>query len=128
MQVRVYNDNKIDHVENFKGQSFNIPAGGYIEMEREDAVLFRGQFFPPKFNKSGIQEIESMKMIRIQPIVEQAEESKLEKKEQSKKTELVCMKCGFEAKSKAGLSAHIRSNHTASMVDDDAKEALIKEL
>jgi len=120
-KVRVRNGNKIDHVEMFKGQTIKIPAGGYIEMEDEDAVLFKSQFRTPKFDKSGRnQTLESMKVLSIEPIVNGAE------KEKPVAEDFVCHACGKKAANKAGLLAHIRANHTELMVDDEAKKEMQK--
>jgi hypothetical protein len=117
--VRVWNDNVIDHKEMFKGTMLNIPSKGSIEMDSEEAVLFRGQFYPPKFNKGGVQTIESMKCIRVEEIKSGA--SKEPAKEEHK-----CMKCGEVAASAAGLKSHIRHKHIDSLVDDDAKKELLE--
>jgi len=119
MRVRIVNNNVFDHVEKFRGDTVRIPAGGFIEMEREDAVLFKSNFFPPKFNGNGLQTPESMKMLKLEPIPEkeQAPEIPVEK-------DLVCQACGFVAKSAAGLKSHIRSNHAHLMVDDEARDKL----
>lgn len=42
--VNVYNDNIHPHREQFKGDWLEIPAGGSIKMEWEEAQEFRGQF------------------------------------------------------------------------------------
>lgn len=120
-RVRVVNFNEVMHVENFKGDTLRIPAGGSIEMEEEDAILFKGNFRTPVKLKDGSQTLESMKKIRIEPIL-----SADSLKEEKKPDPNVCHKCGFSAKSNAGLLAHIRANHIESMVDEDAKEAMQK--
>lgn len=117
--VRVWNDNVIDHEEKFKGMQIKIKSKGFIEMDSEEAVLFRGQFFPPKFDKGGIQTIESMKRIRVEDIKGAVEAQKPESH--------VCMKCGHEAASAAGLKSHIRHKHIDAMVDEDAKAELLEE-
>ena len=122
-KTRVYNDNKIEHVEMFKGQAIRIAPGGYVEMEDEDAVLFKSQFRTPKFDKSGRnQTLESMKVLRLEPVVNGAE------KEAPQDEAFRCHKCGKTAANKAGLLAHIRANHVESMVDDDAKKEMQKGL
>jgi len=120
-KVRVYNDNDVVHRERFKGVDYSIKPGEFIEMEDEDAVLLLGQFRSIVKMKSGLQTKESMKILRMVPI-----EKPGASKEDEKAHEHVCMKCGFKAQNKAGLSAHIRANHLESMVDDDAKKELQK--
>ena len=53
MTVRVWNDNKFEHHEKFRGKQISIPAGGYVEMTADDAVLFKSQFTPMMKNKGG---------------------------------------------------------------------------
>lgn len=118
--VQVWNDNSVDHVEKFRGDEIKIKSKSFIVMDSEDAYLFKGQFFPPKFNKSKLQTIESMKCIRI------VEDFNV-KKEVSKTDANSCMKCGFKAESQAGLKSHIRSKHVDSMVDEDAKKEITAE-
>lgn len=125
--VRVYNDNKHEHTEKFKGSTISIPPGGYVEMTRDDAVLFRGQFKPMMRNKGGKEDPRGFKMIRIDDTPYSPEQmvKDVVKENEDKNT---CQACGFVAASAAGLSAHIRHNHQHQMVDDDAREALAKEL
>lgn len=121
-KVRVYNDKLIEHVEKFKGDTFKIPAGGFIEMEDEDAVLFKSQFRTPIFDKGRNQTLESMKRIRVAPIPEQ--KGAVAKADESEP--LRCMACNFIADSKAGLKSHVRAKHADAMVDDDARKELQK--
>jgi hypothetical protein len=122
--VRVYNDNVVDHKESYKGEDINIPAGGFIVMDRDEAVQFKSKFFPPKFDKGGQQEITSMKRIRLAAIPKE-EQKDSAKPAPEDAEEHRCMACGFTAKSGAGLKSHIRSNHGEIMVDDDAKKELM---
>lgn len=122
--VRVWNDNVYEHTERFRGAMVTIPAGKFIEMPAEDAVLFKSQFTPIIRGKSGVDDPRGFKKIRIeynpQPIVEDV----VAKHEQS----LTCQACGFVAKTDKDLKSHIRSTHVAQMLDDDAREALVKEV
>jgi hypothetical protein len=102
--VRVYNDNKVKHVEKFKGDMIEIPAGEFLEMQRDEAVQFKSQFFPPIFDKAKNQTLESMKCIRLAPL-----SGELEAKPEEPKHN--CMKCGQDFKSLAGLNSHIRAKH-----------------
>lgn len=43
-KVKVWNDNVFDHSEKFKGEALKIPAGGFIEMDHEEAYEFAAQF------------------------------------------------------------------------------------
>jgi len=119
-KVRVYNDNKWPHAEKFRGEMITLDPGAFVEMEREDAVLFKSAFTSPKFDKGGLQRPESFKMIRIEQIVDQAKDVTAPTGEHN------CMACGFTAQSAAGLKSHIRSNHQGQMIDDDARESISK--
>ncbi len=50
-QVKVWNDHDREHVEQFKGETLRIPAGGHILMDYIDAVDFKGQYFAPPGQK-----------------------------------------------------------------------------
>lgn len=118
-KVRVYNDNKFPHTEKFRGEYLTIEAGQFIEMEREDAVLFKSAFVPPRYDKGGLQKPESYKMIRLETIKEQAPDAPT--------SEHICQACGFTAATAAGLKSHIRSQHAGQMLDDDARQDIMKD-
>ena len=119
-KVRVYNDNRFEHRENFRGEMKIIPAGKFIEMEREDAVLFKSQFFQPKYDKGGLQDPTTYKMIRLEKIEEQAKDAEPE--------EFRCHACNFSSQTKQGLAAHVRAKHAGQMVDDEARKKLVEGL
>lgn len=119
-RVMVRNLNQFDHTEKFRGEMITIKAGEAIEMEREDGVLFKSQFYQPKFDKGGLQMPESYKMIRLEPI-----ESKVP--DVAGQSDHVCMACGFTSQTAAGLKSHIRHNHAGQMLDDKAREDLTNE-
>ena len=66
--VRVWNKNVHDHEEKFKGVVYNIPAGGYIEMNHFEAVEFKSQFKAPVFLKGGVPDPKHYKKIVLEPI------------------------------------------------------------
>lgn len=110
--VKVYNRNSFDHVEKFKGGIVTIKANSFIEMDYEEANLFLGQMFPPKFDKNGLQKKESFKRLEI----DQADKKKAElhlrnEKDEKAKRIFVCMACGEEFKSKKELLKHCDENH-----------------
>lgn len=123
-QVRVYNDNTFEHREQFKGQNIVIAPGKFVEMDRGEAVLFKGQFFQPRFLADGVQDPRSFKRIRLEAIVEEKGKGKGKKAKKSDAPEHVCQACGFEAVSAAGLKVHIAKNHVGDMLDEDAREEL----
>jgi len=117
--VRVFNDNVHEHKEKFRGDWVIIPAGGFVTMNREDAVLFKSQF-TPIMGKQGVRDDpRGYKMIRIDydaslPVADVVADHK---------ASLLCQACGFEAKTEAGLKVHVRT-HVGQMVDVDAREAV----
>jgi hypothetical protein len=97
-----------------------IAAKGFVEMNREDAVLFKSQFTGVVRNKGGVQDPTSFKMLRID--FEPGEPQVLDvvgAKEES----LTCHACGFIAKNGPGLKLHERT-HVGQMIDTDAREAV----
>jgi len=118
--VRVYNDNRFEHREKFRGVHIVIPPGEYVEMNKEDAVLFKSQFTPVIRNKGGKDDPRGFKMIRIDydPEIPETKDVVGEKSQS-----LTCQACGFQAKTDAGLKVHLRT-HASQMVDDEAREAL----
>ena len=122
--VRVYNDNIHEHREKFRGVEIVIPAGEFVEMDREDAVLFKSQFTPVIRNKGGRDDPKGFKMIRIEyaPTAENVKDVVAEHE-----ASMTCTACGFRAGSTAGLKAHIRAKHADQMVDAEAREALQNE-
>lgn len=119
--VRVYNDNVIEHVERFKGKEIKIPAGEYILMPSDDAILFKSQFRTPHWDKNKRPTLESMKKIRVAP--DEGETRVEAPKEQAATYQ--CMACNFKAASEAGLKSHIRSKHVDTMLDENAQKELI---
>lgn len=64
-RVKVWNDNVHDHKEEFKGEMIEIPSKGYVEMDYEDAVEFRGKFFSMIIRADGTHDPKGYKMIRV---------------------------------------------------------------
>jgi hypothetical protein len=46
MKVKVFNDDTREYRETFRGDDICIPAGGFIMMERAEAIAFKGQWCP----------------------------------------------------------------------------------
>jgi hypothetical protein len=120
MITRIYNDNVHDHREKFRGDWVEIKAGGFIEMQRDDAVLFKGNFFPPKYEANGLQDPKSFKKLRLVNMESNVPEP-------PKAEQFICTACGFQAKNKIGLMSHIRHNHADQMIDEEARDKLTKE-
>lgn len=119
--VRVWNDNIHDHTEKFRGQMVVIPAGKYVEMQAEDAVLFKSQFTPIIRNKGGRDDPRGFKKIRIEynPTAADIKDAVADHEQA-----VTCQACGYGAKTQADLLEHIKTNHASQMVDTDAREAL----
>lgn len=64
--VKVWNDNKYPHSEKFKGTQLHILPGGYIEMEFEEAMEFKGQFTAPVRGNDDQPDPRFFKMIRVE--------------------------------------------------------------
>lgn len=47
MRARVWNDNVHPHIEMFKEKRIEIAAGGFIEMDYEEAIEFKSSFTVP---------------------------------------------------------------------------------
>ncbi len=118
-KVRVWNDNKYDHKEMFKGEMIEIPSKKYIEMDHEEAVNFRGQYFPVVLDSDGNHTDKGYKMLRIERIEDgqPAPEGKFNPH--------VCMACQYDATSAKDLAEHSKTHQEAVFVDE-AAEAVIK--
>ena len=66
---RVWNKhpNGLTHVEMFRGEKIEIPANKYHIMDYEDAVQFKGQFYPMKKRPTGEPDPSSFKVLFLQP-------------------------------------------------------------
>ena len=108
--VKLWNDNKFSFEQEFKGEKIRIEAGGYVEMDYDDAVQFKSMYSPPQYDGGGNQLPESYKMIRVDghaPHVLQESH--------------VCTCCGDKFATAAELTSHVDKNHLDQM--EDTKEA-----
>lgn len=64
--VRVWNDNVYPHEERFKGKLITIEPGQYIEMDDDDAQMFKGQFTQILKRGDGTFDPRSFKKIRVE--------------------------------------------------------------
>ena len=65
-QVKVWNDNVYDFKQEVKGVQIEIPANGFIEMDYEEAIDFKGMYSPlPPADFSGDHAL-YYKMIRVE--------------------------------------------------------------
>lgn len=126
--VRVWNRNRFDHVEMFKGELVTIPAESCIEMDYDEAVLFKGKFFAPKFGKDGVQDPRSYKWIELDMedvrAIKEDRARSLENDSSSEKV-FVCQACAKEFRTKNGLLKHVKDKHQSAMVDKEARDELL---
>jgi len=113
---RVYNIHKdgLTHKEKFKGEDLVIPVGEFILMDYEDAVQFRGQYFPIRDNAMGVQDPASYKMIKI----EAGPEANNKEIDDSKKV-YVCHVDGKEFADKNLLDEYMKSNFSHLLIKDE---------
>jgi hypothetical protein len=117
---KVVNDNVHPFRQEFKEQMISIPAGGSISMDRDDAVIFLGSFFPPKKDGNDQPDPKFFKKLRIVDLVgtpsDIVEES------------FVCQKCRHKASSKEELDQHIDEMHLEDLADTEFKEQREEEI
>lgn len=98
---RVYNKHPqgLTHRESFRGEPVEIKAGDFILMDYEDAVLFKGQYFPMKKLPDDTQDPASFKVLHLEP--DGAEEVIAEK------PKFICQRTGKEFATEASLLKHL---------------------
>lgn len=113
---RVYNVHKdgLTHSEKFRGDPVVIKAGDYVLMDYEDAIQFRGQYFPMQMDGDNQQIPASMKMIKLVPDSPDAAPAV--------KMKFVCQRDGKEFSSAAELEAYTKENFGHEVFKDDALE------
>jgi hypothetical protein len=69
MKWRVYNRHPqgFTHKEKFRDETIEIKAGGFVLMDYEDAVRFKGQYFPMIKNAQGAEDPKGFKVIHLEP-------------------------------------------------------------
>lgn len=115
--VKVWNDNKFDNTEKFKGNLITIKAGKFIEMTEDEAEMLLGQFKPMKFDHNDQPTPDSFKMLRI-------ERDPLHKFEAD--PEFTCMLDGKKFPTQEALSAHIKANYSDKVFVDPLAEKEMK--
>lgn len=118
MLVRVYNDNTYPFTQVFKGDRIHIPAKKFIEMEDDEAVMFRGTYSPILVDGANNHLPESYKMIRIVYPKDYVNDKPTDK--------FKCQACGKEFDTPEILDEHTFSLHLDSMSDKDEKEKRMK--
>lgn len=113
--ARVYNDNVHPYRENFKGNIVEIPAGGFVTMDFEEALQFEFTGAPMIKNAGGQQCPTSFKRIRVVALDKVA----------PAEVPLVCHATGQKVATTEELAALNREHEH--LLHDDAKEQ-VKEL
>lgn len=114
MKAKVYNDNKYEYRENFKGEMIVIAPGNFVEMDFEDAIEFKSAFpnvIKPDFDGAGNQKPETFKMIRVEK-GDYGEPAAAEEK-------FTCPQCGDELATEEALDRHIDKNHLDELMDQE---------
>lgn len=120
---RVYNIHRegLTHKEMFKGDKIEIKAGEFILMDYEDAIQFKGQYFPIVINAQGVQDPVSYKMIKI----EAGPEAKTDAPKEQEKV-YVSHVDGKEFTSKELLEEYMKANFSHLIVKDESMDEEIK--
>lgn len=116
MKVKVWNDNIYPFIGNFRDQKIHIPAKEYIEMDHDQAVLFRGEFHPIERDADGQPLPRSYKMIRVEEFGHLAPEVKV--------NPLLCLACRYLATSDGDLKEHQKIHAGQVLHDEDAEQEL----
>lgn len=112
--VKVWNDNVYVHKERFKNEMVEIAPGGYVEMEYEDGIDFKGQFTGiAPIGPDGKPDARYFKKIRVErPAVYGTD------------TGLVCHADGTKAESVEELKAKLALYKDRLAKDDEADRAV----
>lgn len=124
MRVRVYNRNTHDYHNTFKGKNVTIPAGGYLEMDRSDAVQLKSKMvvIPNTFDGAGNQRPESFSRLELIPVG--SETVNVQEK-------FICHATGKEFDSEREYMAHLKSNEAlveAQRIANEEDENVQKDL
>ena len=122
-QVKLWNRNKFDYSELYRGEQINIKAGGYVVMDYEQANRFMGTMTAVKKNKGGVPMPESFKRLEMDADDKRRAELYLrDETDQKAKKTFVCFKCNEEFKSKAALLVHVKDEHMDDLADRKTRE------
>ena len=113
---RVYNDNSYPFRQEYKGKMIEIAASDFVEMEREEAVIFKGLFYRPEYDASDVQKAQSYKKLRV------VHEDEIEQEAKS-----TCMICGEKFDEDKELAGHLKKEHPdAEPIKDEQAEKALK--
>ena len=114
-QVRVWNDNRYPYSETFKGQKIEIPPKGFIKMDYEEAIEFKGTYCPIHRDGDGQPLPTSYKMIRV--------ETPSEAVVSDEDLDLVCHADGSVAANKQELAKKLKQHEHLAVKDEEAEKA-----
>lgn len=123
-QWRVWNKHPMGytHKEEFKDETIEIPANEYILMDYEDAVQFRGQYFPMKKTAQGTDDPKGFKVLFLEP----HNESLAASIHEESGGEFVCHFDGRKFPTQQLLDRYIKQNYADEIFVDEALEEEIK--
>lgn len=111
--ARVWNDHTQPYSEKLRGEDLiTIPAGGYVEMDKADAIIFMGQFVPIKMLDDGTPI--NPKKLRLEVLPEKAV------------VKILCQMCKEEFQTDKELALHSELKHSEAMIDDNARKDAAK--
>ena len=110
--VKVRNINKHPFEQKFNGQLIHLEPDEAIEMDEEDAVLFKSAFHPFKVDKNGNHNPKFYKMLRIEKPEGYVAKDPIAGKFQ-------CQACKEQTSSWTELEAHMRLMHTDTHIKDE---------
>jgi len=120
MKAKVWNDNIYPYTENFKGDVITIEPNSFIEMDYDEAVMFRGTFSSIIRDADGQPTQQSWKKIRVEPLGNPVDN--VIKSDPNK-----CLACGKVLGSQAELAQHIFNEHPA-MLDPESRSEAVENL
>lgn len=124
--VKVHNRNVYPLEEKFKGMMVSIPKNSYIEMDYDEAILFKGQYHDIVYDKGGLQDPKSYKYIEIdQDDIKRIYRQRGNVTSDTQKDKFPCHVCSKEFLTKTGFLNHIKSKHLTDMVDTQTRDELI---
>lgn len=118
-EVRIYNDNIYTYKEKFREENIEIPPKGFIRMDGDIAIMFKGSYTPVVVDGGGAPDPRFFKMLRIVPDSGAEPEVKVEK--------FVCNACAKNFTTPVLLDKHITDEHAEQITDEDEREKRIKE-
>jgi len=118
MLVKVHNLNIYDFKQKIGDDEYKIKAGGYIELEEDDANKLVKRMFPMQFDANNQQTPQSFKKLKIDE--DDLKRVRALRENKAKSGNYVCMLCGYVASNKWELNGHSLDQHRASFDDEDA--------